>query len=370
MLRPALLLALPALLCAAEPLPVPAIPFNPKHYVCQRATTPPKVDGKLDDPVWQLAAWTEDFQDIEGFLKPKPRFRTRAKLLWDDTHLYIAAEMEEPNVWGTLTQKDGVIFHDNDFEVFLDPEGSTWPYYEFEMNALNTMWDLMVRHPYRDAERVAVNGWDCAGLRSAVAVQGTLNAPRDQDRGWTVELAIPLASVTELATRGLTLPPGADGTGRGLPRAGDTWRLNFSRVEWQTEVKDGKTVKVKKADGSPLPEDNWVWSPTGLVAIHYPEMWGFLHFSSRPAGSEEPRPELSPADHANWGLRRIYYAQRNFHAKHGRYAASTKELDLAKVLPEGWSLWMEAGERQWMAEAKQGRTSVTIDTRGAVVWKR
>lgn len=353
---PALIPALACLL-SADPVPVPLIPFAPKHYVCQRTATPPKLDGKLDDAAWQQATWTEDFQDIEGFLKPKPRFRTRAKLLWDDTHLYIAAEMEEPNVWGTLTQKDCVIFQDNDFEVFLDPDGSTWPYYEFEMNALNTMWDLMLRHPYRDAERVAVNGWDCAGLRSAVAIQGTLNDPRDKDQGWTVELAIPLASLGELS-------------GRGKVKAGDTWRLNFSRVQWQTNVKEGKTVKVKKSDGSPLPEDNWVWSPIGQVNIHYPEMWGFLHFSGRTAGSEEPRPELTAADRATWGLRRIYYAQRTFHAKHGRYASSLKELDLAKVLPEGWSLWMEAGERQWMAETKQGRTTLTIDTRGALETKQ
>ncbi len=350
-------LALACLLGAEGPLPTPNIPFAPKHYVCQRTAMPPKLDGKLDDAVWQQAAWTEDFQDIEGFLKPKPRFRTRAKMVWDDTHLYIAAELEEPHVWGTLTQRDCVIFHDNDFEVFLDPDGSTWPYYELEMNALNTVWDLMERYPYRDAEKVAVNGWDCKGLRTAVAVQGSLNDPRDKDLGWTVELAIPLASVTELSAQG-------------LPKAGDRWRLNFSRVQWHTEVKDGRTVKVKGQDGRPLAEDNWVWSPTGLVDIHLPEMWGFLLFSDRPAGSEETRPTLRAQDHAAWALRRVYYAQRAIQAKTGHFASSLKELDLDKVIPLGWSFWMEAGQRQWMAEARQGGTTVTIDTRGSVVTKQ
>ena len=65
-------------------------------------------------------------------------------MVWDDKYLYFAAEIEEPHVWGTLTQHDSVIFRDNDFEVFIDPNGDTHEYYEFEMNALNTGWDLFL----------------------------------------------------------------------------------------------------------------------------------------------------------------------------------------------------------------------------------
>ncbi len=91
-----------------------------------------------------------DFVDIQGDAKPKPRFRTRAKMLWDDNYLYIAAEIQEPHVWATLTNHDSVIFQDPDFEVFMDPKGETQPYYEFEMNALNTTWDLRLNKPYMD----------------------------------------------------------------------------------------------------------------------------------------------------------------------------------------------------------------------------
>ena len=65
-------------------------------------------------------------------------------MLWDDDYLYIAAELEEPHVWATLTQHDAVIFHDNDFEVFLNPEGDSHLYAELELNALNTTWDLLL----------------------------------------------------------------------------------------------------------------------------------------------------------------------------------------------------------------------------------
>ena len=117
------------------------------------------VDGKLDDNVWQSAPWTDDFVDIEGDVKPAPRFRTRAKMLWDDQYFYIAALLEEPDVWGTLTKHDSVIFHDNDFEVFIDPNGDNHEYYEFEMNALNTGWDLFLPRPYKNGGK-ADNGWE------------------------------------------------------------------------------------------------------------------------------------------------------------------------------------------------------------------
>src|SRR5579863_4951691 len=144
----------------------------PRGYVCYRAEKPPRIDGRLDDPAWKAAPWTEDFVDIEGSHGKKPRLRTRAKMLWDATYFYIGAELEEPHVWGTLTKHDSVIFNDNDFECFIDPDGDNHAYYEFEINALGTEWDLFLPKPYKDLGR-ADNGWEIPGLKTAVHVAGT-----------------------------------------------------------------------------------------------------------------------------------------------------------------------------------------------------
>jgi hypothetical protein len=141
--------------------------IKPQGYVCYQATTPLKIDGRLDDDAWSSAPWTVDFADIQGSNKPEPRFRTRAKMLWDADCLYIAAELDEPHVWGTLIKHDSVIFHDNDFEVFIDPDGDNHEYYEFEMNALNTGWDLFLPRPYSDGGS-ADDGWEIPGLKTAV----------------------------------------------------------------------------------------------------------------------------------------------------------------------------------------------------------
>ena len=163
-----------------------ALPFAPRRYVAYRAPSALTLDGKLDEPAWTAAAWSELFVDIEGDSRPRPRFRTRMKMLWDDEFFYVAADMEEPDLWGTLTARDSVIFHDNDFEVFVDPDGDTHAYYELEVNALGTAWDLMLLKPYRDGGR-AIDAWDIAGLkvrhRSARHDQSSGRSRRRLERG-------------------------------------------------------------------------------------------------------------------------------------------------------------------------------------------
>src|SRR4051794_10024211 len=138
-----------------------------KEYTAHRAPHPLLIDGELDDDAWRTAPWTDYFIDIEGCDHTGPRFQTRAKMLWDDEYLYVAADLEEPDVWATLTAHDSVIFRDNDFEVFLNPTGDSLNYFEFELNALNTGWDLFLPKPYRQQGR-ADNGWEIPGLKTAV----------------------------------------------------------------------------------------------------------------------------------------------------------------------------------------------------------
>ena len=279
----------------------------PKQYLCRYTAKPLTIDGDLRDKGWRHAQWTEAFQDIEGGTKPRPRYRTRAKMLWDDNFFYIGAELEEPHVWGTLTNHDAVIFQDNDFEVFIDPDGDNHEYYEFEMNVLNTGWDLFLGKPYKDGGP-ALNSWEIPGLKTGVKVRGTLNQPRDRDHGWSVEIALPWKALAEYSHRASP------------PREGDQWRVNFSRVEWQIDVVDGP---YQKRPGTK--EDNWVWSPQGIVDMHRPEKWGFVQFTKKEKGRVawvNGTEELA----AREALMSIYYAQRVYQARNARWAGSLEEL--------------------------------------------
>jgi hypothetical protein len=287
----------------------------PKGYVCYRAAEPIVIDGRVDEKAWQAVPWTDAFVDIEGDLKPLPRFQTRAKMLWDDTYFYVAAHLEEPHIWGTLTKHDAVIFQDNDFEIFIDPDGDNHEYYEIEINALNTEWDLFLKKPYRD-DGPALNAWEIPGLKTAVHVEGTLNDPSDQDKFWSVEFAIPWKVLAEYAHRPAP------------PRDGDQWRVNFSRVEWRHTVEGGKYRKVPKTR-----EDNWVWSPQGFIDMHRPEYWGRVQFSTATPGTVSLRPD--PAGPVRERLIQIYHAQRSFHDKNKRWADRIQALDLPPV-PAGF----------------------------------
>ena len=312
----------------------------PRGYVAYRASEPIKIDGNLDEKAWQAVPWTESFVDIEGYLKPLPKFQTRVKMLWDDQYFYIGAHLEEPHVWGTLTKHDAVIFQDNDFEIFLDPDGDNHEYYEIEINALNTEWDLFLKKPYRDGGP-AINEWEIPGLKTAVHVEGTLNDSRDTDQYWSVEFAIPWKVLAEYAHRPAP------------PHDGDQWRINFSRVEWQHEREGDKYRKVPDTK-----EDNWVWSPQGAIDMHRPESWGFVQFSTRAPGTDSLRPD--PASPIRDRLIDVYLAQKSFREKNGRFADRITALDLPP-LPSRFP----AHEASLRSTAEGYEAVITFERQGA-----
>lgn len=307
---------------------------TPRHYVCYRREDSIALDGKPAEAAWEQAPWSEDFLDITGDKKLSPHLRTRVKMLWDDQYLYIAAWLEEPHVWGNLHQHDTIIYHDNDFEVFIDPDGDTHQYYEIEINALNTIMDLFMVKPYRNGGN-AMLAWDTRGLRSAVHVNGTLNQPADKDTSWTVEMAIPF--------RALRFFPSS-----GIPSDGAHWRINFSRVQWDTDIVNGRYVKRPHT-----PEHNWVWSPQGIIDMHNPERWGYLQFSKSAGTAVFKAPAYATADKLLW---RIYYAQQQYRKQHGRYAGSITALG---ITDGGISVKMEATSKQFTAGAGERQINET-----------
>jgi hypothetical protein len=306
-----LLAALTIPLCLQATSPRARVLPDPRGYVSYRIASPIVIDGRLDDAAWRNAPWTDLFVDIEGDLRPAPTLDTRVKMLWDAEYFYVGASLVEPHLWATLTAHDSVIFADNDFEMFIDPNGDNHEYYEFEINGLGTGWDLLLPKPYKDDGK-AVNGWDIHGLKSAVFLDGTLNDARDRDRGWSVELAIPWAALGELARRPAP------------PRDGDQWRVNFSRVQWPIEVVGSAYRKPAGAR-----EHNWVWSPQHVVDMHRPEWWGYVQFSTAAPGNARFLPD--PALPARRWLHDVYYAQRDFRKIHGRWAATFAELGISST---------------------------------------
>ncbi|OXA98749.1 carbohydrate-binding family 9-like protein [Flavobacterium oncorhynchi] len=292
-------------------------PVIPKTYVAAKTTKPIVIDGDESDASWSKANWTDLFEDIENGVKPK--YATKVKMLWDETNFYILAKMEEPHVWANLKQRDTIIFYNNDFEVFVDPDSDTFNYYELEINALNTAWDLFLTKPYRESDIVVANDWNIPGLKSAVKVNGTLNNPNDTDEGWVLEMAIPWAAYKTTFFD------------QNVP-ADKFWRVNFSRVNWQHSIKNGTYERKKDAEGKFLPEYNWVWSPMGVINMHEPEKWGYVYFSSKEGKDTFTIPQ---DEKVRWELYTLYRAQKGYFEKHKTWAKSIADLTAKSISVDG-----------------------------------
>ncbi|MGD8781236.1 MAG: carbohydrate-binding family 9-like protein [Ignavibacteria bacterium] len=361
MIRTILLIILFSSIIFSQTIPKPSIEFAPKKYICYKSGEILTIDGDLSESSWEKAEWTDDFVDIEGQLKPMPRFCTRAKMLWDENYFYVAAELFEPDIWGTLKNRDDIIFYDNDFEVFIDPDGNTHGYVEFEMNALNTVWDLILIQPYRDINKAALHQFDIKGLKSGVKVYGTLNEPGDKDSSWTVEIAFPWKGFEEVAD--IPMPP----------KDTDQWRINFSRVEWKTEVKNGQYQKqINPETGKPYPEDNWVWTPQGVVNMHYPEMWGYVQFTNEIVGGKQVPFVENNEEKAKWYLREIYYAEKYYFEVNKKFTTDLKELNLETKNISGFIappvIECTSGMFEASIKSINGKYKLNIDDNG-LTWK-
>lgn len=310
----------------------------PRTYVAHKTSEKIIIDGKAEEAAWKSAPKSQDFIDIEG--DKIPTYQTNMKMLWDEDYLYFYAKMEEPHIWATLKQRDTVIFYNNDFEIFIDPDGDTHNYYEFEMNALNTVWDLFIVKPYREPAPI-VDSWDIQGLKSEVFVEGTLNDASDKDEYWSVEVAIPWEVLKEANTH------------KEIPK-GEFWRINFSRVNWDFDLDNGTYSRAKDEKGEFKHEYNWVWSPQGVINMHEPEHWGYVYFSEKAPGEEDDF-NIQIDENIKWELYRLYRAQKVYKEKNGNWAKKLSAINGESVNVEGkklqpklevhktgWNIWVKS----------------------------
>ena len=333
--------------------------FHPvRNYVVYKTNESIKIDGKATEKCWIDADWSGGFLDIEGAHKPQPLLETRFKMLWDDKNIYFFFELEEPHIWATYSNHDQIVFHENDVEIFIDPDRNAIDYFEFEFNAKNTLFDLFMPLSYRNGGKPLMT-WNAPGLKSAVSINGTLNNPEDKDESWTLELAIPFYSLKA-------------GMRSVRPDEGSTWKINFSRVQWQIEAEKG--VYIKKIDpetGKHYPEYNWVWSPQGVINMHLPERWGMIQFSTHPPGEKKTNFLMPPDEELMKYLWLIYYKQRDFISKHGKYAATLENLGIKKkyttVADEEIEIEIDAAKSSYRIILSKGENvKYAIDNRGQI----
>ncbi len=250
------------------------------------------VDGNIDKEVWKNATWSKRFVDM--VTGAPGMYNTQTALLWNDQYLYIAFKAEEPFVEARLTERDSIVFLENDLEVFIDGGDC---YYELEVNAANTIYEVFfiwkdvyakggkfdipmfdVHQPQAytfggDYDRTGSSFWkgthprgirwaftnfDMPGLETAVQVEGTLNNNTDIDKGWNLEIAIPWGSL-EILANGRPVPPAN----------GDIWKMFLGR--FQKLMASGQEVS---------PHPAIALNSHGIYDTHLTEKWSNIRFDT------------------------------------------------------------------------------------------
>ncbi|MDO8540644.1 MAG: PQQ-dependent sugar dehydrogenase [Opitutaceae bacterium] len=201
-------------LAAAAPAVAAAATAGAPPLECRWAVTPPAIDGRPDDAVWQRAMVVDSFGQPWAAGAPRAKEQTRARLLWDREWLYFFAEMDDRDVSADSREHDGPLWLNDVFEIFLRPSHQHAGYFEFEVNPAGAVVDAF----FPGADSVRDRGQLRRGefhLEATTLVRGTLNTPGDVDSGWSVEGRIPWADL--------------NATG-GRPAPGETWAVNLARI--------------------------------------------------------------------------------------------------------------------------------------------
>jgi len=225
-----------------------------KRYVARMVGKPIKVDGKLDEAAWTDAPSTGPF--VNTVTGAPVDQKTEAKLLWDNKFLYVSFNNTDSDIWSNLTKRDDKLWTQEADELMIDADGNGKTYVELQVAPNGNVFDtyLPEYRKYEDSidPKKKPYSWN-SKMNVKVHVDGTLNKRDDQDKGWTVEMAIPLEDVRGMDKEAAKLPP----------TAGDTWRINMFRM-------DVPAGKQQQASG---------WSPPMVGDFHALDKFGDLVFA-------------------------------------------------------------------------------------------
>ncbi len=217
---------------------------------CHFTEQPIVIDGRLDDAAWREAELIAGFYlPWLGRAAPTARRATRARLLWNRAYLYFSADMDDRDLFADLVEHDGDIWNNDVFELFFQPAADKPGYFEFEINAAGTVFDMFV--PARTGSIAGLRRAHPFHVEARVAHRGTLNQRTDLDQGWTVEGRIPWSDF---------LPAG------GRPQVDERWKFALCRYDY-----DRQRLEPELSTSAPL-------NSLTYANFHHHEDYSTLHF--------------------------------------------------------------------------------------------
>jgi hypothetical protein len=169
---------------SGEPAIVPGTVPTPSanRVMAVRSARPIAIDGKDGDDVWRTAGLIDGFFEFDPVQGKAPRFRTEAKVAYDNRNIYVFVRMFDPEPGRILRQlgRRDVRTAGDQIKVVLDSYHDRRSGYEFAVNPAGVKRDYSIYDDWREDD--AWDGvWDVATTVDSA--------------GWTAEFRIPLSQL-------------------------------------------------------------------------------------------------------------------------------------------------------------------------------
>src|SRR5438105_3743206 len=232
-----------------------------------RVDQAPKLDGTLDDPLWQQATPVNNFRQREPFEGQPPTEKTEVRILYTKHEIYFGITCFDSNpggIFATELRRDVSQELDDYFEIIIDSSHDRRNAYVFQINPLGTQRDALITEEQRTDSGTGDGdpGWD--GVWTSEA--------RITKQGWTATVAIPFSTLNFMQSRDVI------------------WGINFKRFIRRKNEEDlwsgwrrvygaarisqaGELHGISEIGSGRL----FIVKPYGLV--------GFSHFPSSAAGT-------------------------------------------------------------------------------------
>jgi hypothetical protein len=215
------LTATAALLAAGQSSAQEALPDGAREKSVRivRTSTPPVIDGVLDEAEWQLAAQVEDLHEIQPTEYEPASERTVVYLLYDENAIYIGARLydrDPSQIAARILRQGEQVFGDDWFSVMLDPFHDRRSGYRFMTNPNGLRQEGLFQN-------ISEEQWDWEGI--------WYTASTIDEQGWVAEIAIPFKT--------LSFNP-----------ENDTWGINFRRAIARRDERTGWVSRNRNSDPS------------------------------------------------------------------------------------------------------------------------
>jgi len=199
-----------------KPLPVKDVPA----YLCRVSSVTLEIDGELDEADWARAEKLPINRIFRPLEPSSPIPKGVVQLLWDEQYLYAAFTCEDDDIWSYSDIPDEDLWLGDVVELFVKPSRDHLNYFEFVVAPNAVLYDAH----YASRGSGTIHRFRTWSSEARVASQreGSDGDWQDDDRGYTVEIAIPWSAFSS----------------ENLPPIDETWTFGAFRYDYSKSYED------------------------------------------------------------------------------------------------------------------------------------